>query len=153
MASVRAEILIDASLAEVWDLYFAPRTWRSWVSEFRGADEMDDGYPEAGGTLVWHTGPAGRGQVTETVLDHEPRRVHRIRYLDENSEGEQLTKFEISGSQTKVEIELTYAVLKPMFLPLTDRLFVRPQMRAMLTRTLEALRREASDLGGSGPER
>ncbi len=138
--------MVDASLAEVWDLYFEPATWRSWVDEFRGIDETRGDYPEAKGTLVWHSGPAGRGQVTETVLEHEPRRIHRIRYLDENSEGEQTTTFAMEGTGTKVTIDLSYGLLKPVFLPFTNRLFVRPQMRSMLMRTLEGLRAEASDL-------
>lgn len=149
MKTVKAEILIEASLAEVWDLYFEPRTWPAWVDEFRGTDESDDGYPAKGGTLVWHSGPAGRGQVTETVLEHEPRRIHRIRYLDQNSEGEQLTQFELAGPGTKVSIELSYGILKPVFLPFTDRLFVAPQMRSMLERTLDGLQAEATELAAA----
>lgn len=143
MPSVSAETVVPASLAEVWDLYFDSTRWTSWVDEFRGADETDDGYPEEGGTLVWHTGPAGRGQVTETVLEHEPRRLHRIRYLDQSSEGEQETRFEIAGEGTKVTLELTYRLLKPTLIPFTDRLFVRPQMRNSLLRSLQGLAAEA----------
>lgn len=141
--------MIPASLAEVWQLYFSPRTWPSWVDEFRGLDESEDGYPDVGGTLVWHSGPRGRGHVTETVLEHEPRRLHRIRYLDENSEGEQTTTFEIAAEgQTKVSLHLEYGLVAPAFLPFTDRFFVRPQLRSSLLRTLEGLRTEASDFAG-----
>ncbi len=143
MPSVSAELIVPASLAEAWDLYFDRRRWTSWVDEFRGTDEIDDGYPEAGGTLVWHSGPAGRGQVTETVLEHEPRRLHRIRYLDQSSEGEQLTRFEIAGENgTKVSLELDYELVGPTLIPFTDRLFVRPQMRNSLMRSLEGLAAE-----------
>jgi len=152
MATVEAEIVVPASLAEVWDLYFSRPTWPSWVDEFRGITESGEGYPEEGGTLVWYSGPAGRGAVTETVLEHEPRRSHRIRYLDENSEGEQLTTFEIAGEgKTKVSLELEYGLVAPTFLPFTDRFFVRPQLRNSLIRTLEGLRAEASGLALPGP--
>jgi hypothetical protein len=147
MGRVSAELLVPASLAEVWDLYFEPRSWGSWVDEFQAVDSISDGYPEIGGKLVWHSGAAGRGQVVETVLDHETRRLHRIRFADPHAEGEQLTTFEIAGEGTKVKIELVYGLMAPGVLgPITDRLFIRSQMRDMLGRSLAGLRAEAQDL-------
>jgi polyketide cyclase/dehydrase/lipid transport protein len=151
MGRVSAELVIGASLAEVWDLYFEPRGWATWVDEFASVDSIGDGYPEIGGKLVWHSGAAGRGRVEETVLDHEPRRLHRIHFADPHAEGEQLTTFEIAGAGTKVRIELVYGLMAPgVFGPITDRLFIRSQMRAMLTRTLEGLRAEARELASRG---
>jgi uncharacterized protein YndB with AHSA1/START domain len=145
------ELLIPASLAEVWDLYFEPATWPAWVDEFHAVDSLSDGYPEAGGRLVWRSGASGRGQVTEAVLEHEPRRLHRIRYADPHSEGEQLTTFAIEGDGTKVRIELVYGLLQPgVFGPLTDRLFIRGQIRNSLIRSLEGLRAEAQELASAG---
>ena len=133
MGKVAEELLIPASLAEVWDLYFQRSTWPSWVDELKRVDSASEEYPEAGATLVWSSGPAGRGQVSETVLEHEPRRLHRIRYSDPHSEGEQLTTFEIEGEGTKVKIELVYGLHKPGVLgPITDRLFIRSQMQRSL---------------------
>ena len=151
MGRVSAERVIGASLAEVWDLYFEPRSWGAWVDEFHAVDSISYGYPEIGGKLVWHSGAAGRGQVVETVLDHEPRRLHRIRFADPHAEGEQLTRFEIAGEGTKVAIELVYGLMGPgVFGPITDRLFIRSQMRAMLVRSLERLRAEAQELASRG---
>ena len=147
MGRVSAKLLIPASLAEVWDIYFEPRSWQSWVDEFHAVDSISDGYPEIGGKLVWHSGAAGRGQVVETVLDHETRRLHRIRFADPHAEGEQLTTFEIAGEGTKVGVELVYGLMAPgVFGPITDRLFIRSQMRAMLMRSLSGLRAEAREL-------
>src|SRR3954447_17365639 len=147
MGTVAEELLIPASLAEVWDLYFERDRWRSWVDEFHAVDSISDGYPETGGKLVWHSGPAGRGQVPETVLDHEPRRLHKIRFADPHSEGEQLTTFAIEGEGTTVRIDLVYGLMHPGYLgPITDRLFIRGQMRSSLVRTLEGLRIEAQDV-------
>ena len=151
MGRVSAERVIGASLAEVWDLYFEPRSWGAWVDEFHAVDSISNGYPEIGGKLVWHSGAAGRGQVVETVLDHEPRRLHRIRFADPHAEGEQLTRFEIAGEGTKVDIELVYGLMGPgVFGPITDRLFIRSQMRDMLVRSLERLRAEAQELASRG---
>lgn len=145
MPTVTSEIVVPLPLADTWDLYFERSRWPGWVDEFRGVTEADDAYPEEGGTLVWHSGPSGRGSVTETVLEHQPRRLHRIRYLDDSSEGEQLTTFEMSGTGTRVKLDLGYEPLAPMFLPFTERFFVRPQMRNSLNRTLGALVAEAGD--------
>ncbi len=112
MAKVAAELRIPASLAETWDLYFDPTRWAEWVDEFRAIDSLRDGYPQVGGTLVWHSGPSGRGQVTETVLEHEQRSLHRIRYSDPSSEGEQTTRFRIEGEGTLVRLELSYSLVK-----------------------------------------
>ncbi len=144
MSKVAEELRIPASLAETWELYFDPSRWADWVDEFRAVDSLGGGYPEVGGTLVWHSGPAGRGQVTETVLEHEHRRLHRIRYSDPSSKGEQASRFRIEGEGTVVRIELEYSLVKGGVLSsLTDVLFIRSQMKGMLGRTLEGLRAEA----------
>ena len=147
MGKVAEELLIPASLAEVWDLYFEPQRWRAWVDEFDAVESISDDFPEVGGKLVWRSGPAGRGQVVETVLEHEPRRLHKIHFADPHSEGEQLTTFAIEGEGTKVKLDLVYGLMQPGYLgPITDRLFIRGQMRGSLGRTLEGLRVEAQDV-------
>ena len=138
--------MVQASLAEVWDLYFEPRTWPAWVDGFH-AVESSEGYPEEGGTLVWRSTPAGRGTVTERVLEHQPRRRHRIEFSDPESSGELLTRFEIEGETTRITVELDYSLPRAGPLTwLTERLFVRPQVERALQRTLAAFKREAEEL-------
>jgi uncharacterized membrane protein len=138
--------LVNASLAETWDLYFEPRSWPMWVDGFASV-QSSDGYPEDGGTLVWRSTPAGRGTVTERVLEHQPRRRHRIEYSDPQSGGELLARFEIEGDATRVTLELDYSLPGGgPFTWLTDRLFVRPQVARSLQRTLAAFKREAEEL-------
>lgn len=144
MGKVSEELQIPASLAETWGLYFDASKWPLWVDEFRRVDQISGGYPELGGTLVWQSGPAGRGRVSETVLEHEPRRLHRIRYADPSSEGEQTTSFRIEGEGTRVGLELDYPLISGGILNwVTDVLFIRSQMAQMLTRSLEGMRSEA----------
>ena len=150
MGTVSEELQIPATLAETWGIYFNRSNWNAWVDEFRGIDSISEDYPEAGSRLVWHSGPAGRGQVTETVLEHEPRRLHRIRYADPSSEGEQATSFRIEGEGTRVGLELDYSLVSGgIFNKVTDVLFIRSQMAQMLIRSLEGLRTEAGDLAGA----
>jgi len=149
MAEVGGEVEIAAPLAEVWELYLDPHRWRSWVDGF-GRVTASDGYPEEGGTLVWESTPAGRGRVTERVLGHEPRRLHRVAYSDPGSAGELETRFEMAPAggearKTLVTQTLRYQLQEggPLAV-LTDLLFIRSQMRGSLQRTLAGLRAEAA---------
>ena len=149
MAKVSESVVVDAPLADVWDFYFRAETWPAWVDQFARV-ESSDGYPEAGGTLRWQSGAAGRGEVTERVLVHEPRSRHRVAFRDPESEGELETRFAIEPGEgtgaTKVEQELEYAITGGGVLSgLTDLLFVRSQMRRSLQRSLGRLRVEVID--------
>jgi uncharacterized protein YndB with AHSA1/START domain len=149
-------VVIPASVAEVWDFYFEPRTWPAWVDGFGGVDESDD-YPAAGGTLRWHSTAAGRGEVTEHVLEHEPRRLHSVEFSDPESAGTMTTRFEIvtegdeddegGAGGTRVTQEMEYkARSRGPLGPLTDILFVRSQVQRSLARSLDRLRHEVEEL-------
>ena len=144
MAKVKAELVVPASLAEAWDLYFDCRRWPAWVDQFHAVESLEPPYPDVDGRLTWRSGSSGRGTVTETVLEHEPRRLHRIRFEDPQAEGELTTTFEMQGAGTKVRLDLVYGLKQPaLFGPVTDRLFVRGPQRSSLQRSLQALRAEA----------
>src|ERR671918_188602 len=151
MPTVTESIHVGAPLAETWELYFEADAWPAWVDGFARV-ESSSGYPERGGTLRWRSTPAGRGVVEERVLEHEPRRRHRVTFSDPESDGELLTTFEIDAGPgdepgTRVEQEHTYRVREGGLLtPLTDILFIRPQMRRSLRRSLERFGAEAEGL-------
>jgi hypothetical protein len=148
VSKVLESVVVDASLAEVWDHYFEPQGWPAWVDGFARI-EASAGYPEAGGSLRWHSVPAGRGEVTEHVLQHEPRRLHRVAFRDPESAGELVTRFEIAGEGTLVAQELEYRLRRRgPFTWLTDRLFIRSQIRGSLARTLARLKLEVEALAG-----
>jgi hypothetical protein len=150
VSTVSATVVVQASLAEVWDHYFQPRGWPSWVDGF-GHVEVSDGYPEVGGTLRWRSVPAGRGQVTEHVVEHEPRRQHQIDFRDPESSGRLLVRLEIEGQGTRVTQELDYRLRRRGPLAwLTDRLFIRSQLRASVARTLVRFKFDVEDLAGDG---
>jgi hypothetical protein len=146
VAELSESVLVGASLADTWNFYFEKGGWPAWVDGF-GNVESSDGYPETGGTLVWRSNPAGRGTVQERVLAHEPRTLHRIAFSDPESSGELTTRFAIEGEGTRVTLELTYRLGSSGPLAwLTERLFVRGQMRGSLQRTLARLRLEAEEV-------
>lgn len=155
VGTVEASIEVAAPLADVWRLYFDQTRWPAWVDGF-GSVATSSGYPEPGGSLSWRSTPAGRGQVAERVLAHEPRTLHRIAYTDPGSEGELETTFEmVPGGdverRTRVTQRLSYRLVQGGPLrPLLDRLFVRSQMRGSLERSLRELRIEAESAAGAG---
>jgi uncharacterized membrane protein len=150
VARLEQSVLVAASLAEVWDYYFEPRGWPAWVDGF-GTVESAEGYPEDGGRLVWRSNPAGRGTVRERVIEHQPRRRHRIEFSDPESEGELLTRFEIEGQATRVTLTLDYGLRRSgPFAWLTERLFVRGQVRASLQRSLQRFKHEAEEVATLG---
>ena len=145
MAKLSESVTIEASLAEVWELYFEPRGWPAWVDGF-AAVEASNGYPGRDGTLVWRSTSAGRGTVDERVVEHEPRRRHRIEFSDPESRGELLTEFAIDGDRTRVDQTLEYRLARPgPFAWVAERLFVRGQVRDSLRRSLSRLKHEAEE--------
>jgi uncharacterized membrane protein len=147
---VSQSVLVAASLAEAWDYYFDPRCWPAWVDGFQ-AVEAADSYPQEGGTLRWRSVAAGRGLVTERVLEHEPRRLHRIAFEDPQSSGELRTTFAIEGDGTRVELTAEYGLPgRGPFTWLTDRLFVRGQVERSLARSLLRLKHEVEEIANLG---
>jgi uncharacterized protein YndB with AHSA1/START domain len=142
MATVTAEVEIAAQPVSVWDLYFDQDRWPDWVDQFASVVESD-GYPDVGGTLRWRSGRAGRGEVTERVVEHQPRNRHRIEFSDPEADGELLTVFEPITEGTRCRQEFTYSLRDAgLFVRVADVLFVRSQMRASLNRSLAGLQAE-----------
>ena len=159
MSEVEARVEIPAPLADVWDLYFDPDRWRSWVDGFARVLEVSPDYPEVGGRLVWESTPPGRGRVEERVLAHEERRLHAVAFRDPATEGELTVRFEMAPAREGSE-RLTVVTQKQDYrlteggplAGLTDRLFIRSQMRGSLERSLLELRGELLSAGRPPPD-
>jgi hypothetical protein len=151
MATVADSIRIAALPAAVWAVYFEPSTWPAWVDQF-AAVVSSSGYPEVGGDLVWRSGAAGRGEVSERVIEHQPQRLHRVEFSDPSAQGELATTFAAADGGTAVAIELTYELrAQGLFAKISDALFIRSQMRASLGRSLHGLKLEAEEFMPPGP--
>jgi uncharacterized membrane protein len=144
MATVSATIVVDAPVDDVWALYFDAQRWAGWVDQFSSVVSADPGYPSAGAGLVWRSGTAGRGEVREQVLEHDPPRRHRVEFSDPASRGELTTTFAKEGEATSVTQELAYELASSgVFARVSDALFVRSQMKNSLARSLAGLKAEA----------
>jgi len=136
---VKHDVFVEASLAETWDLYLDRRGWATWVDAFQGV-VGEEGYPQEGGTLTWRSTPAGRGEVTEKVLEHEPRPVHRIEFSDPTMSGELATRFGVEGDGTRVSQELDYRLVERGPFAVLGAFFVKSQVARSLERTLTDLK-------------
>jgi hypothetical protein len=147
MSEVSAEISIDADLKEVWDTFFDEAGWPMWVDGFDSVLQQL-GYPEAGGNLRWKSIPAGRGEVSERVVAHEPRRLHKVAFSDPESSGELTTSFEIKGGRVLARREMTYEISRGgLFTAAADFFFVRRQVAGALERELSGLKHETEARG------
>lgn len=144
MPSVEETVLAEASLAETWDAYFDPAGWPEWVDAFAGVT-WKDGYPLRGGKLIWRTGSAGRGEVTEDVVEHEPRTLHKIRFSDPTMTGELETRFAMEGPNTRVTQTMSYSLAERGVFAFLGALFVRSQIKRSLQRSLEGLRAHVAE--------
>ncbi|CAN5124999.1 hypothetical protein BH24ACT23_BH24ACT23_07870 [soil metagenome] len=147
MGLVEEEIVLPVSLAEAWDAYFDPSRWPAWVDSFRSIASIE-GYPEKGGVLVWRSVAAGRGEVTERVEEHEPRRIHRVSFSDPTLTGEMTVRFAIAGEGARVAVVFDYRPVERGPMALFASLFVRSQVRGTVRRSLDGLARE---LGADQP--
>lgn len=151
MAKVEVSVQVGASLAETWDHYFYEQGWPAWVEGF-GSVGAAKGYPEKDGTLSWRSSSSGRGTVQERVLEHEPRRVHRIAFTDPATAGELSTTFQIKGTGTEVSSKLDYKVLgKGPFERIAAVFFVKGQVKGSLERSMEAFKHEVEERASVSP--
>jgi len=148
MPRVEESVLVAASLAETWDTYFDRRGWSTWVDAFQSVVE-EDGYPEAGGTLRWRSTPAGRGEVTEEVLEHEERRVQRVAFSDPTMAGELETRFAVEGAGTKVTQTLDYKLAERGVFAFLGALFVKSQVARSVQRTLTDLKAHVEEIASA----
>jgi hypothetical protein len=115
--------------------------WPSFIDGFGHVLEVGDTWPEAGTKLIWLSGPAGRGRVTERVIEHEEGRFV-TEVFEEQLTGRQTLWFEPGI----VTMELDYALTTGgPFRFLTDVLFIRRALTMALERTLRRFSTEAAD--------
>ena len=99
---------------------------------------VDANWPEVGSQVVWQSGPAGRGRVTERVVVYEPLAGLSLNVQDDSLEGCQQVAFEPADGGVEILLTLDYRIKRRT--PLTsliERLFVRRPMITSLTKTLE----------------
>ena len=122
--------------------------WPTFVEGFSHVLEQDPDWPAESARLVWQSTPAGRGQVTEKVVESGPDRVAAL-VFEERLAGRQVFRTLESAEGARVELSLEYTLTKygPLAVP-ADLLFIRRAIRDMLRRTLYRFAVEAEEEAG-----
>lgn len=137
MSVARAAQSFPGTVHEAEHCWQDTSRWPAWVDGLERVVETTGDWPNAGATVIWQSGPAGRGRVSEQVIAYEPLAKLTVRVTDDQIEGRQQTQFTPSDDRVEVELTLEYEITdRSFFTPLIDLLFIRRLMAASLTRTL-----------------
>jgi hypothetical protein len=143
VSTVRRAIAIEGTSPEdAYRLWTDTTRWPTFIDGFKHVERQDATWPNEGAKLVWTSGPAGRGQVTERVIASEPGARFATQIFEERLTGVQTTYF-VPG---EVAMELEYELQKRGPLSrLVDAVFVRRAQSEALLRTLVRFRRELTE--------
>ena len=147
MGVARDAINVDLPPEQSFDLWTDLGRWATFVDGFDHVDRVDDSWPAEGAKLVWRSGPAGRGVVTERVVASEPGKRFVTQVFEERLRGAQAVLFEpVEAARTRVDIELDYTLSQGGPLRgLTDLLFIRRAETDAIRRTLRRFATEAAE--------
>jgi hypothetical protein len=132
----------DAALA----LWADAGRWSSFVEGFQRIEELSPEWPAAGARIVWHSGPEGRGRVTEKIVEHGGG-VFITDVAEERLRGRQTAAFEERPKGgTVATLILDYELTSDSpFIALANLIFIRPALRSALDRTLRRFAVEAAE--------
>jgi hypothetical protein len=139
VGKVRVTRAFPGSIHEAELCWYDTKRWPDWVDGLRRVIDVDTQWPRTGSTVVWESGPAGRGRVRERVVAYEARRGQTVEVEDGSITGTQALAFAPTNDGVEVTLTLQYAIKQRSPLtPLVDLLFVRRAMGASLAKTLAA---------------
>lgn len=157
MGTVAASRTLAGEPDAVERRWYDTAAWGEWVPGLERIVHVSAGWPAAGGELAWSSGPAGRGEVIERVLEHRPGAGQTVAVSDGSITGRQTVAFTPTAGGVEVALSLRYRMRRRSpVTPLIDALFVRRAMAASLAQTLERFAarcdrdRQRGGLRGSG---
>jgi hypothetical protein len=119
--------------------------WPTFVDGFGHIVEIDEAWPEPRSKVVWQSGPAGRGRVTERIREITDGAVVSD-VFDTQMAAVQAVRFEPAEDGSDVFLSLDYELQRGGPLRgLTDVLFIRRALAMALERTLRRFSTEAGD--------
>jgi hypothetical protein len=145
MKVAREADVVPLPAASARRLWTDTSRWPTFVDGFARVIEIDPAWPEPGSKVVWESGPAGRGRVTERIREVTPETIVTA-VFEEQLTGIQTVNFDPEGEGTYITIELVYELQKGGPLRwLTDILFIRRALTDALRRTLRRFSTEAAE--------
>jgi uncharacterized membrane protein len=147
MGVAREAVTVPLPPGAAFDLWTDLTRWATFVDGFGRVDRVDGEWPTEGTKLVWRSGPAGRGVVTERVIASEPGIRLVTQVFEERMRGAQAVSFQpVDDHSTRIDIELDYKLTRGGPLSgITDVLFIRRALTDALRRTLTRFRTEAGE--------
>ncbi len=123
--------------------------WPSFVEGFARYLERSPDWPAPGAGIVWQSTPAGRGRVTEKVVESGGPDRFSTQVFEDRLHGIQTLRVAESQDGSRAELSLEYELTK--YGPLSavaDAIFIRRAVRDMLRRTLDRFAVEAEEEAG-----
>jgi hypothetical protein len=137
MGAVEVTLGFPGSVHDAESLWYDTGRWVAWVDGLDAVVSVDGEWPRVGATVVWQSGPAGRGRVTERVVEYEPLDGQTVDVQDDALTGRQSIRFTPDEHEVEITLRLEYRVTKRSIItPLVDLLFIRNAVRASLRATL-----------------
>jgi Polyketide cyclase / dehydrase and lipid transport len=146
-ASAQADLVLTPEAA--LRLWTDVDRWASFVEGFARPVDRSPDWPHAGARLVWESSPAGRGRVTEKVMEAEGPDRFVTQVFEERLHGVQTFRVVESEGGSRAELALEYELTK--YGPLSavaDVIFIRRAIRDSLRRTLSRFAVEAEEEAG-----
>ncbi len=137
MGAVAVTLGFPGSVHDAESLWYDTGRWVAWVDGLDAVVSVDGDWPHVGATVVWQSGPAGRGRVTERVVEYEPLDGQTVDVQDDALTGRQSVSFTPDEHAVEITLRLEYRVTKRSIItPIVDLLFIRNAVRASLRATL-----------------
>jgi polyketide cyclase/dehydrase/lipid transport protein len=123
--------------------------WPSFVEGFARVLEADPGWPGDDSRVIWESIPAGRGRVTEKVVEPPAAGAFSTMVFEDRLAGRQTFHAVESEGGTRVEVALEYTLTRygPLG-ALADAIFIRRALRDSLRRTMARFAVEAQEDAG-----
>lgn len=149
MRVVQASQVFEGSVHDAESVWYDTARWPNWVLGLERVQSVAGGWPEAGGQVRWQSGPAGRGQVSERVVEYKPLSGQTAEVQDDSIRGTQTVSFVADDGNVAVTLSLAYELKRRSpLMRVVDLLFIRRAMTRSLEQTLS---RFGAELGGARP--
>jgi hypothetical protein len=137
MRTVRVTQTFAASVPDAERRWYDTDRWADWVDGLDRVLEVDGDWPNAGASVTWESGPAGRGRVTERVVDHEPLTGQTLEVQDDSIRGRQTVTFTPAAPGVEITFSLEYEIKRRSIItPIVDALFIKRAMAVSMGLTV-----------------
>jgi hypothetical protein len=137
LTKIRVTQVFPGSVHEAEICWYDTEGRPRWFDEMARVVAVDGDWPRPGATMIWESGPAGRGRVHERVSAYEPLAGQTVEVEDDSIEGAQRVTFTPVDEGVEVGLSLDYAIKRRSPLTaLVNALFVRRPMAISLGKTL-----------------